>query len=526
MRRGLITLALLLLARPVIGQTCSSLSINLPSTVGSPFQVIRLGLNGAPDSLLSNHTTENVAAARAIEAQARDPEHVYRVRRSLEWRPEVCIPISRVDTIFRTDTIQTVRVDTVLIIRVDTVYVDTIGTDTTTPPPPTGNLTPAALRISLGPTISRADNPPEWPAVYERDLDAAIDSMTARVKRGSYTYITDGGDQNNPHYGPLKLVAMRNLRVGLPLDTMEAGFAAAFKVTREFVTLYAAPNDYRLQAHRNTNWADCEIVIAVYPSNPLATQCRTYLHSTANWLTTHLTSVQENLDHHWMDERIIALALELALAADRLGIPYAKTIGTTTGSWPAGITSWRGYVETHIAGFVQRMQDKTFARWGGTDDPTGKPILAGNIRYGQNGGWQCSAMPCTNYVQPYPILFFEDAMLANALLRAWHQIGCTQCRDEAIAMANGVVEHFNGSLLPYRSHGNNMWTDADDLDGFWIRPLLEIGTLTNDAKYRQIALTLAQSAHRGAWSWRMKQAQQLGAATEPQSGPAWLAGIR
>ncbi len=170
-----------------------------------------------------------------------------------------------------------------------------------------------------------------------------------------------------------------------------------------------------------------------------------------------------------MDERIIAITLDVAMSADRMGIPYGEKYANLAPFQPAGVHSWKDWVE-YIAGYVKRMQDATCARWCGQNDPLGKPIVYGNIRYGINGGWTS----VSQYVQPYPILFFEDAMLADALLRAWRQYGCTACRDRAIEMTAGVKEHFDPAqhALPYRSHGSNMWNSVHDLDNFWVRPLL------------------------------------------------------
>jgi hypothetical protein len=231
-----------------------------------------------------------------------------------------------------------------------------------------------------------------------------------------------------------------------------------------------------------------------------------------------------------MESRIIALVLETALAADRIGIPYRQNADYPVGNFfPAGVASWRQWVEW-VDRFVDRVQDSSFVHFGGMIDNANQPILFGNIRYRAHGNPPAGV----TLAPPYPILFFEEAMLANALLRAWRQIGCTSCRDHAIEMTVGVKQHYdsNRKVLPYMSHATS-WgtrftgTDQDyDLNTFWARPLLEMYSITGEAWMRQTAIDLLEASRRGAWLWRFKQAQQLGAATEPQSAHALLAGVR
>ncbi len=359
--------------------------------------------------------------------------------------------------------------------------------------------------------------------------------MVGEVASNSYSYITDSADGDNPHYGPLRMVTMRNIRAGLPLNESEPGFRAALQITREYVRRYAGPNRYTVLAHRNSNWSDCEIVYWVYRNAPegddnrkLAGECRDYLWIASLWLTRHLTKDKENLSHQWMDERIIALAIETALTADRIGIPYGEKnpIRPDLAPFvPEGVTTWKGWIG-YINGFVDRMQAATMEQFGSRPDPNGQPILAGNLRYGANGGWKSVAA----YVKPYPILFFEEAMLANALLRAGRQYDDPASRANAIEMTAGVHEFYNAArhCLPYRSHGPGSAPQKQDYDlnNFWVRPLLEMYQLTGEAWMRQTALELLGASRNGAWLWRMKQAQELGSATEPQAAQALLAGLR
>lgn len=413
------------------------------------------------------------------------------------------------------------------------------------PPPPTGgtSLTPADMRLALGPLVSRGTQVAGWPAGYDAKLDAAITRMVSEVASGSYSYITDSGDPDNPHYGPFRMVVMRNIRAGLPLNETEPGFAAGLRITREFIRQYAITNGNRLTLYRNTNLIDAELVYWIYRTDSgdngiLARQAREYLQVTSAWLSNNLTPAQENLDHHWMDTRTIALAIEAALAAQRVGWAFGATGAASynphaqTQYKPAGVNSWESWI-AYVNGFIDRMQAKSQARFGAMTDPNGFPILAGNIRYGQSGDWACSNMPCTAYREPYPFKPFMDGMTANALLRAWRQQGSTASRDNAIEMAVGIQQHYSTArrTLPYSSHGTSaaryFYNDATDyvLNNFWARPLIEMWTLTGQQWMYDAGTGLLAQSLSADWVWRFKMSQQLGSATEPQSAQAWLAGV-
>ncbi len=49
--------------------------------------------------------------------------------------------------------------------------------------------------------------------------------------------------------------------------------------------------------------------------------------------------------------------------------------------------------------------------------------------------------------------------------------------------------------------------------------------LTGEAWMRETAVDLLDASRNGAWTWRFKQAQELGSATDPQSAQAWLTSI-
>ena len=421
---------------------------------------------------------------------------------------------------------------------------DTAAIWTPSPGSGGGNLTPPDLRLALGPLVDRNTPAPGWPSGYESKLDAAINRLVSEVAAGSYDYIPDVADGDNPHYGPLRMVTMRNIRAGLPLNESEPGFAAALKITREWIRKYAIPNGNRLTLYRNTALIDAEIVYWVYRHDTgdngiLARQAREYIQVTSAWLSNNLTPAQENLDHHWMDTRTIALAIEAALAAQRVGWTFSATGASSYNKYvqtqykPAGVNSWETWIG-YVNGFIDRMQDATMTRFGGMNDPNGFPIIFGNIRYGQSGDWLCQSPPCTAYRTPYPFKPFMDAMTVNALLKAYRQQGSVHSQDNAIEMTAGIKQHYDPvrRTLPYSSHGTSAamyfyMTNTDYvLNNFWVRPLLEMYDYTGQAWMRDTALGLLSQSLNTDWLWRFKQAQQLASATEPQSAQALLAGVR
>jgi hypothetical protein len=406
------------------------------------------------------------------------------------------------------------------------------------------DITPADLRLAIGPLVPRAMLPAGWPGQFEGKLDAAINRLVSEVASGSYSHITDSGDADNPHYGPLRMVVMRNIRAGLPLDESEPGFAAALKITREFIRRYAIPNGNRVSLYRNTNVIDTEIVYWLYKDQPddnglLAEQCRQFIQVASAWLSNNLTPAQENLDHHWMDTRTIALAIDAALSAQRVGWDFHARGAASYNRYaqsqymPAGVTSWETWIE-YVNGFIDRMQAATMERFGGQTDPNGFAILPGNIRYGQSGDWRCQLQPCQAYREPYPFKPFMDAMTANALLRAWHQHASDASKQNAIEMATGIHQHYDvrRRTLPYSSHGTSaaryFYANPTDfvLNNYWVRPLLEMYGITGEIWMRDVAIGLLQQSLNADWTWRFKQSQQLASATEPQSAQALLAGVR
>jgi hypothetical protein len=239
-----------------------------------------------------------------------------------------------------------------------------------------------------------------------------------------------------------------------------------------------------------------------------------------------------------MDNRVIALAIEAALAAQRVGWNFGDTGPSSynphrqTQHKPAGVNSWESWI-SYINSFIDRMQDATMTRFGGMTDPNGRPILFGNIRWGA-AGWLCSSMPCSQFKAPYPFKPFMDAMTANALLRAYRQQGSMESRNNAIELATGIQQVYDPSrqTLPYVSHGTSnakyfYYTDTDYvLNNFWVRPLLEMYDYTGQGWMRDTALGLVSQSLNTSWTWRFKMSQQLGSATEPQSAHALLAGVR
>ncbi len=162
-----------------------------------------------------------------------------------------------------------------------------------------GDLTPPALYGVTGFLIARSTPVAGWPSHFDQNLDAAIDRMVAEVGAGSYCSIPDCADGDNPHYGPLRMVTMRNIRAGLPLDPSEPGFAAALRITREAIETYFKPTGtYRVsQAQRYSMEADAEIVWWLTQrgelgDTQLASRCQR-LHSLGGELAVDLSHNQD-----------------------------------------------------------------------------------------------------------------------------------------------------------------------------------------------------------------------------------------
>jgi hypothetical protein len=421
------------------------------------------------------------------------------------------------------------------------------------PPPGATNITPADLQGAIGSLVARGTTAPGWPANFEAHLDDAIDRMVSEVASGSYTAIPDVPDGDNPHYGPLRMVVMRNIRAGLPLDETEPGFAAALKITREWVRQYAIPGGNRLTLYRNTALIDCEIVYWLYKDDPgdnglLATQCRQFLQVASAWLSTITAPAYKALNHHWMDSRPIALAIEAALAAERVGWAFTATGSpgynphNQTQYKPAGVTSWATYL-AHVNSFIDAVQAASVAQFGGQADRAGHtiPAVAANLHYAVSADWTDPAQ----FVVPYPWKPFMDAMVANALLKAYRQHASAASLQNAVELAVGALVKYDQAAksrkaLPYSSDGAGpsvYFYDNDTdyaLNNFWPRPLLELYQETGTAAYRDVAVGLLEASCNGGggvanannnWLWRFKQAQQLASATEPQSAQALLAGV-
>src|SRR3989344_896714 len=255
-------------------------------------------------------------------------------------------------------------------------------------------------------------------------------------------------------------------------------------------------------------------------------------------MSQHIAPTYGNfVDLNRAEGRILTLTIESALTAQRLGIPYQDPLASINPRGIAlykvsGVNSWTDWVNYLAKSVTIPLQDLTLSRFGGMTDPNGYPILYGNLRLLSSGEacYQCGGVP-----EPYPILFFYDGMLADALLRGYRQVGCADCRTAAINMVAGVKQHYNqtGKSLPYLSHAapsgiRFKGTSYDQiLNNFWSRPLLEIYEYTGDSQTKQIALSLLDGSTDDSsnWTWSFKQAQQLGSASESQSAQALLAGL-
>jgi hypothetical protein len=406
------------------------------------------------------------------------------------------------------------------------------------PPPPNGaDLTPANLRLLLGPMVARGTNPPGWPTTFDSRLDVAIARMVSEVAAGGFSEVIDGGDQDNAHYGPLRLVAMRNIRAGLPLDESEPGFAAAMTVTRDTIRKYAIPNLSTFsQYNRYSNWADCELVVLLYrgessDNGKLADECLRHLHIAAVWGSGFITAATKSLEHQWMDTRTAAMVMDVAMCCDRLGIAYGTVPANYSRSqWnkPAGVSSWGEWV-LYLGQWIADVQAESDRRFAGQTDAAGNAVLPGGTRWKGNSATAQQTTP----PEPWALALFSSAMLADALLRADREYGCVQCRQVAIALAPVVQQQYDPQrqALPYLTApapagGRFTGTNQDyDLNNFWVGPLLIMHGLTGEAWMRDIAIGLMANSRLGAWEWRFKQAQQLGSATFPQTGEAILAGL-
>ena len=82
--------------------------------------------------------------------------------------------------------------------------------------PSTGQSeTPPYLQLLLGPLIDINTSVPNWPSCYNVRLEEAIQRMISIVAAGTYDYVPGSNNVDNPHYGPLRMVVMRNIRKGI-----------------------------------------------------------------------------------------------------------------------------------------------------------------------------------------------------------------------------------------------------------------------------------------------------------------------
>jgi hypothetical protein len=264
----------------------------------------------------------------------------------------------------------------------------------------------------------------------------------------------------------------------------------------------------------------------------LADQCTRHIWIAVVWGSTFITDATKSLQHQWMDTRTAAMVLDIAMAADRLGIAYGvQPPNYSRSSWnkPAGVTTWREWV-LYLGQWPRDVQAESDRRFVGMTDGMGHVVLPGGTRWKGNTAEQQHPMPA----EPYGLNVFMSAMLADALLRADREYGCTVCRDVAVASAAVVQQKFHTTrlTLPYLTAaapagGTFTGTNQDyDLNNFWPGPLLQMHALTGEAWMRDIAIGLLANSRLGAWDWRFKQAQQLGSATFPQTSEALLAGLR
>lgn len=447
------------------------------------------------------------------------------------------------------------------------------GTEPDPSPPPSVDLVPAELALLLSPLILRSTPVADWVANVENNLDGYCTKLKLEVALGlgsnEYTYLTDTANPDNPHYGPLQTVYARNLRAGKAVDSSDPDMAAALAITEECVQLmhWSGGILHAQIASQYTNWPDLEILYRLYSADPpstspvssnvtgdtntIASHARSALHLGANWLSYHIKNDTTVVTHQWIDERITALALELAMAADRVGITFGTTIGGfginqigAAGSdspFSSNPTSWSDYIEHINDEFIDVLQADTVSRFGTGNDPNGVPMRDGTIRCYSS----CEYGPFTS---PYPFLPFMTGMLMNALLRAYRQYGSTTSLANMLALSVGVRDHFHATrhCWPYQSHKPSGGTgfSGDDQDfirnNYMVRPLYEAGPYPGGGAW-MATMAVEAIAATGAvwplppsggseptwnpWTYTLKQGQQLGGATQPQSVHALMAGL-
>lgn len=435
--------------------------------------------------------------------------------------------------------------------------------------------TNADLNAAFGNLYTRDAAATGWPAIFDTRIDAHCANITTAYAANDYGAYVDTGNQNNPHYGPLRAVFMRNVRSGYALDETEPNFRDACRVTEECLRADFAANGgyvastlvkctavwdwyiyYTLFKNSTAPVFSSKLTGGYTTRGQMAQYAHNVMRMQANWATWHLTRARRTVYHEWMDGRTIALAIEMAWIANRLSFPWNVTVGSGSGAMPinsevlaAGVTSWRSYIEDYCLPYLDAIQAQVATLWGGLDDRNSLsnpapnniaplPVLiTGDLRMWDAATSISGGGPNPSVPEPYPSQPFMQGMVAHALARCYRTFS-----SPAAGILDNIAQMFTSwsqnydttrNCLPYLSHpaagaGTRFKGTTEDyiLNHFWLVPLL---TLYNaDPVTYSWALTDARAiaGRAGAvtsnFNYKWKMGNQLSSASDTQHAHALL----
>jgi uncharacterized protein YjdB len=358
------------------------------------------------------------------------------------------------------------------------------------------SITPHNLRVALGPLVARNPNPT---SLELRNFDSGY--MTTEVLR----FLDWVALENDPsgiwldgnHYGSLRSRLSWAIRTGQPYgpgvtDESRFAYARGRRILKKYLQ-YSKANSFAVQAHHNTGLADVEALYVLEGDM----DAYNHIHVTAIGVTTDRYNYLK-LQNPGSDARQIAVAIQAATTAHRLGIPYKASPLNTQFYLDPGPGSWKAVAQRQIQWLTQYNGVKA----------------DGSIPSPAHGGAEA---------------FLFNAWLARELLLYCAHIEWNQGTfDLARRIVDHMVTAYNTkyltrgwSTLPYTSASTG---PAPDLAAFYVWPALALWQETGDSKYYDFAM-VNLAATKDAYIAKFKQWNQV-YSTMAEGAEALMMGAR
>lgn len=401
------------------------------------------------------------------------------------------------------------------------------------PPDPGENLTPASLRRILGPLVARGTVQDTILSRFEsRFRQTEHDRFCGFAGRSYKASCTDFsipggmGPWNAHHYGALLSRLNHSIRNGEPYGPTATDVGTVYGrghlIVHDYLMGYsgwrvgggAAP-------HNNTGLIDIAALYVLHggpvpatgqPADSLLMAARHHIWLTGIEATTDANGYR-NFTNANSDGRQPAIALQAAMLAHQLGIPWARPSNPGTsrgmnlshGSW-IGAGRW----------LIDHMLTPTGHPNRGYIAATG--AVWSTAHAGQAGGAHNEA-------------YLFNAMMATALLQWW---GWVDPYPAAHAAAKRIMDHIididdvaraaGRTTIPYLTNSGGSSLAAEDLASFYVWPALVLWQETNDTRYRTFALRQLAAANRTSSISAVKQWNQV-VSMHTQGAEALLSGV-